>query len=475
MKMDMKLKRTTTHFVFLASRNSLEGAAEKADHLLYSIVCMAFGSRDGQQKQQAAPSASIPATPSREHAVSSSKHRLSCTSDNSRNVEPSDSPPKLPKMHLEIQVALNFVISYMYNKLPRRRVNIFGEELEKALKEKFEGHWYPDKPMKGSAYRCLKTGDPIDPVLEKAAREAGMEIREIKDNLPEDLAVWVDPGEVSYRIGEKGQIKVLYSEAAESATQEENLDKEVTKTFNPEAQCFKPIDNLSSSLSNVSISPKSTSPYSASSPTPPFKQREASPISAFLTKSSAPLTFTTATFAQTKFGSTKLKTSTKRANRMSPTEFSHYIKQRQMIQQQQHVQQQQQQQQQQAVAVATAGFGSQFPPSRPRSLSPNPPLEAPGVYFPGGAPAGGAYNPWGRGMFDQGFTSPSFFTDLLPPASQQGPAPKFPMYEPVNGGMMGGAAPGAASMGAGDKASGLNEGVMGVYPASQYQHLLVAN
>ncbi|XP_063870495.1 LOW QUALITY PROTEIN: protein Tob1-like [Scylla paramamosain] len=379
-------------------------------------------------------------------------------------------------MHLEIQVALNFVISYMYNKLPRRRVNIFGEELEKALKEKFEGHWYPDKPMKGSAYRCIKAGDPIDPVLEKAAREAGMEIREIKDNLPEDLAVWVDPGEVSYRIGEKGQIKVLYSEAAESATQEENLDKEVTKTFNPEAQCFKPIDNLSSSLSNVSISPKSTSPYSASSPTPPFKQRETSPINAFLNKSSAPLTFTTATFAQTKFGSTKLKTSTKRANRMSPTEFSHYIKQRQMIQQQQHVQQQQQQQQQQqAVAVATAGFGSQFPPSRPRSLSPNPPLEPQGVYFPGGAP-GGAYNPWGRGMFDQGFTSPSFFTDLLPPTTQQAPGPKFPpMYEPLSGSMMGGTAPSAASMGAGDKTTALNEGVMSVYPASQYQHLLVAN
>ncbi|KAA0187828.1 hypothetical protein HAZT_HAZT011510 [Hyalella azteca] len=80
--------------------------------------------------------------------------------------------------------------------------------------------------MKGSAFRCIKTGDPIDPVLEKAAREAGMEIREIKENLPEDLAVWVDPGEVSYRIGEKGLIKILYSEAAESATQEESLDKE---------------------------------------------------------------------------------------------------------------------------------------------------------------------------------------------------------------------------------------------------------
>lgn len=383
-------------------------------------------------------------------------------------------------MHLEIQVALNFVISYMYNKLPRRRVNILGEELERALKEKFQGHWYPDKPMKGSAYRCIKTGDPIDPVLERASREAGMELREIRDNLPEDLAVWVDPGEVSYRIGEKGQIKILYSEASESATHEENLDKEVTKTFNPEAQCFKPIDNLSSSMSNVSISPKSASPYSSSSPTPPFtKPRESSPINAFLTKSNATLTFTTATFAQTKFGSTKLKTSTKRANRMSPTEFSHYIKQRQMIQQQQHhhqtqQQHQQQQQQAQAVAVATAGFGNQFPPSRPRSLSPNPPQLDQGLYFPGGGPGNAGYNPWGSGMFDQGFTSPSFFTDLLPPATQA-PGPKFPsMYEPISGGMMRSTAP-ANSMSGGDKTVGLGDVAMGVYPASQYQHLLVAN
>lgn len=51
-------------------------------------------------------------------------------------------------MHIEIEVALNFIISYLYNKLPRRRVNIFGEELEKALKHKFQGHWYPEKPVK---------------------------------------------------------------------------------------------------------------------------------------------------------------------------------------------------------------------------------------------------------------------------------------------------------------------------------------
>lgn len=98
------------------------------------------------------------------------------------------------KMHIEVQVALNFVISYLYNKLPRRRVNIFGEELEKALKDKFRGHWYPDRPCRGSAFRCLKTGGPLDPVLERAARESGVPVRDVLEHLPRDLAVWVDPG-----------------------------------------------------------------------------------------------------------------------------------------------------------------------------------------------------------------------------------------------------------------------------------------
>jgi len=106
-------------------------------------------------------------------------------------------------MHLEVQVALNFFISHLYNKLPRRRVNLFGEELERALKMKFANHWYPDKPMKGSAYRCLKTGRPTDPVLERAAQEANVSINDILENLPIDMSVWIDPGEVTYSIKEE--------------------------------------------------------------------------------------------------------------------------------------------------------------------------------------------------------------------------------------------------------------------------------
>lgn len=62
--------------------------------------------------------------------------------------------------------------------------------------------------LQGSAFRCLKTGDPIDAVLDRAARESGVPITDILENLPAELSVWIDPGEVSYRIGEKGAVKV---------------------------------------------------------------------------------------------------------------------------------------------------------------------------------------------------------------------------------------------------------------------------
>lgn len=34
----------------------------------------------------------------------------------------------------------------------------------------------------------------MDPVLEIAARESGVPVRDVLEHLPRDLAVWVDPG-----------------------------------------------------------------------------------------------------------------------------------------------------------------------------------------------------------------------------------------------------------------------------------------
>ncbi|XP_028934966.1 LOW QUALITY PROTEIN: protein Tob2 [Ornithorhynchus anatinus] len=192
-------------------------------------------------------------------------------------------------MHLEIKVALNFIISYLYNKLPRRRADLFGEELERLLKKKYEGHWYPDRPLKGSGYRCVHIGETVDPVVELAAKRSGLAVEDVRANVPEELSVWIDPSEVSYQIGEKGAVKVLYLDDSEGCGSTE-LDKEIKSSFNPDAQVFVPIGSQDNSLSN--------------SPSPSFGR---SPSPTFIPRSAQPITFTTATFAATKFGSTKMK------------------------------------------------------------------------------------------------------------------------------------------------------------------------
>ena len=98
---------------------------------------------------------------------------------------------------------------------------------------------------------------------------------------------------------------------------------------------------------------QSQGPYSSGSSQPqgpqgPFSSPGQGPPGPYSARQ-PPVVYTAATFAQTKFGSTKLKTNSKKPNRMSPTEFSNYIKQRAMqksLQQQNNGGYGQQQQQQ---------------------------------------------------------------------------------------------------------------------------------
>uniref|UniRef100_A0A3Q3JVC3 Anti-proliferative protein domain-containing protein n=1 Tax=Monopterus albus TaxID=43700 RepID=A0A3Q3JVC3_MONAL len=163
-------------------------------------------------------------------------------------------------MHLEVKVALNFIVSYLYNKLPRRRADLFGEELERILVSRFEGHWYPEAPLRGSAFRCIHLGAPRDPVVELAAKRSGLDTEEVRANVPAELSVWIDPYEVSYQIGEKGAVKVLYLEDAPG------LEAEETKSlgFNPDAQVFVPVGSQGSPALMPSLS-SSPTPLSAQS------------------------------------------------------------------------------------------------------------------------------------------------------------------------------------------------------------------
>lgn len=226
-------------------------------------------------------------------------------------------------MHVEVQVALNFLISFLFNKLPRRRVAQFGEELEATLKAKFAGHWYPEAPSKGSAYRCIRCAPPLErAVFEVAAYQAGISLMDIEQTLPHELTIWVDPGEVSYRLREGSPVKILYSTRGGGNSANGNGSVEggslvATTTLNPEAQAFRPTldhqqhnqtafqhqGHLSQHHPNHNFLPAATPAALPLSPqTPGFLPTAAK------NGGTHPVTFTTAAFAATKFGSTKLKT-----------------------------------------------------------------------------------------------------------------------------------------------------------------------
>ncbi|CAK6969524.1 protein BTG3 [Scomber scombrus] len=95
--------------------------------------------------------------------------------------------------------AVIFFLKRLVNKaekLDPHKIELFVERLAVALQEKFKGHWYPDNPSKGQAYRCIRVNrfHRQDPELFRACQESGVQYRDL--GLPRELTLWVDPGEV---------------------------------------------------------------------------------------------------------------------------------------------------------------------------------------------------------------------------------------------------------------------------------------
>ncbi|CAF3387403.1 unnamed protein product [Rotaria socialis] len=211
-------------------------------------------------------------------------------------------------MQTEISIALNFLIAFLYNKLPRRRVNMLGEQMHKYLRVKFQDHWYPERPTQGSGYRSIRIGkDKIDKVLINAANDVSLDLQEILDSLPNDLTIWIDPGEVSYRIGEKGSIQVLYGNHRHLLRYDE-LSSDTDEVSNQE-----PIDY------NVQIRESLDTLLKLSD----------SDASAWLNPVATPV-LSIQTFAQTRFGSLKVKHNVpKQQVKILSNEFSACIKSKQ--------------------------------------------------------------------------------------------------------------------------------------------------
>ncbi|XP_069798305.1 protein BTG2-like [Narcine bancroftii] len=113
---------------------------------------------------------------------------------------------------MEIAAAVGFVSRLLRNTglVSPTQLHVFGRSLHDALAEHYRHHWFPDKPCKGSGYRCIRINHKMDPLIGKAASRIGLSSQQLYKLLPSELTLWVDPYEVSYRIGEDGSICVLY-------------------------------------------------------------------------------------------------------------------------------------------------------------------------------------------------------------------------------------------------------------------------
>ncbi|KAJ8249623.1 hypothetical protein COCON_G00228390 [Conger conger] len=122
----------------------------------------------------------------------------------------------LGTMKPEIVAAVSFLSRFLRinGDVNDRQVQIFSQSLQEILTEQYQQHWFPDRPCKGSGYRCIRINHQMDPLVGQAGRHVGLSTERLYGLLPSELTLWVDPFEVSYRIGEDGSICVLYEAPA---------------------------------------------------------------------------------------------------------------------------------------------------------------------------------------------------------------------------------------------------------------------
>lgn len=100
------------------------------------------------------------------------------------------------------------------------QMNFFQDNLKLTLHNQYENHWFPEKPERGSGYRCLRVNHTMDPIILKAGIESGINEETLKKLLPLELTLWVDPYAVSYRIGENGSICTLFQSTPQNGQQD---------------------------------------------------------------------------------------------------------------------------------------------------------------------------------------------------------------------------------------------------------------
>lgn len=118
----------------------------------------------------------------------------------------------ISSMKIELRSAVDFLTNFIRTSkyVTNEQLSIFRTSLLNLLQRKYENHWFPEKPCKGSGYRCIRLNHNMDPTVREAGLSCGLNQQALEQLLPKELTMWVDPREVSYRLGENGSIGIIF-------------------------------------------------------------------------------------------------------------------------------------------------------------------------------------------------------------------------------------------------------------------------
>jgi len=113
-------------------------------------------------------------------------------------------------MHQEISAALD-LLARLLRLSSSPQLTEFRSSMSALLCDRYRDYWHPTLH---SAYRAISCfPGRLDPLLTKALKASNMDVSAIQRCIMQtELIVWVDPGEVAYRVGERGLVVSIYKE-----------------------------------------------------------------------------------------------------------------------------------------------------------------------------------------------------------------------------------------------------------------------
>lgn len=101
----------------------------------------------------------------------------------------------------EVNAAVDFLAKLVAKNqnLNQDRIEEFRSKLTSTLMSKYKNHWFPDRPSRGQAFRCIRINENIrqDTLLVLVCQDIGINYSDLK--MPIELTLWIDPEEVTCR------------------------------------------------------------------------------------------------------------------------------------------------------------------------------------------------------------------------------------------------------------------------------------